>query len=99
MQSQDVLDAERLNGALWHGDTQIDLVYNRLTDFMLEQSDVAVLRQAYLEHAIVLTPTSTNTCTLRQQTQSGPADGCRRTRCARRTARLRGYTFVRDSAY
>jgi len=44
------------DGALWHGDTQIDLVYNRLTDFMLEQPQAAVLRQAYLEHAVVLTP-------------------------------------------
>jgi len=44
------------DGALWHGETRIDLVYNRLTDFMLEQPEVAVLRQAYLEQAVVLTP-------------------------------------------
>lgn len=44
------------DGALWHGDTRIDLVYNRLTDFALVQAANATLRQAYLEHAVVLTP-------------------------------------------
>ncbi len=34
----------------------IDLVYNRLTDFLLEQPANAVLRNAYLVDAIVLTP-------------------------------------------
>lgn len=43
-------------GVLWHGDIAIDLVYNRLTDFMLEQPSSTVLRQAYLDHAVVLTP-------------------------------------------
>ena len=43
-------------GRLWHGDTQIDLVYNRLTDFALEAPGHAVLRQAYLADAAVLTP-------------------------------------------
>jgi len=41
---------------LWHGDTPIDMVYNRLTDFMLESPQSAGLRAAYLEHAVVLTP-------------------------------------------
>lgn len=41
---------------LWHGETPIDLVYNRLTDFMLDGPDSAALRAAYLEHAVVLTP-------------------------------------------
>lgn len=44
------------DGMLWHGETPIDLVYNRLTDFMLEGPASAALRDAYLERAIVLTP-------------------------------------------
>ncbi len=44
------------DGALWHGDLAIDLVYNRLTDFYLEQPGSAALREAYLQHAVVLTP-------------------------------------------
>ena len=44
------------DGVLWHGDTAIDLVYNRLTDFMLESRAHAALRAAYLAHAVVLTP-------------------------------------------
>jgi hypothetical protein len=44
------------SGALWCGDLAIDLVYNRLTDFYLEQAGSAALREAYLQHAIVLTP-------------------------------------------
>lgn len=43
-------------GLLWHGDTAIDLVYNRLTDFALQDPTNAVLREAYLQHAVVLTP-------------------------------------------
>ena len=44
------------DGELWHGDLAIDLVYNRLTDFYLEQPDSATLREAYLQQAVVLTP-------------------------------------------
>ena len=44
------------DGCLWHGATPIDLVYNRLTDFALEAPEHAVLRAAYLAHAVVLTP-------------------------------------------
>jgi hypothetical protein len=44
------------NGALWHGDERIDLVYNRLTDFGLEAPGNAVLREAWLAGAVVLTP-------------------------------------------
>ena len=44
------------DGALWHGDLAIDLVYNRLTDFYLEQPGSAALREAYLQQAVVLTP-------------------------------------------
>lgn len=44
------------DGRLRHGETVVDLVYNRLTDFALEGEAVAALREAYLEHAVVLTP-------------------------------------------
>jgi hypothetical protein len=44
------------DGELWHGDTAVDLVYNRLTDFALQEPAHAVLREAYLQHAMVLTP-------------------------------------------
>jgi len=44
------------DGVLWHHDTAVDLVYNRLTDFMLELPASAALRAAYIEHAVVLTP-------------------------------------------
>ncbi|MEO5963553.1 MAG: hypothetical protein ABIO75_03995, partial [Thermomonas sp.] len=36
--------------------TIVDLVYNRLTDFSLQDPANAVLREAYLQHAVVLTP-------------------------------------------
>ena len=44
------------DGVLWHHDTAVDLVYNRLTDFMLDLPASAALRAAYIEHAVVLTP-------------------------------------------
>jgi hypothetical protein len=44
------------HGVLWLDDMPIDLVYNRLTDFMLELPASAALRNAYLEHAVILTP-------------------------------------------
>ena len=44
------------NGRLWHGDESIDLVYNRLTNFSLATPASAVLREAYLARAVVLTP-------------------------------------------
>lgn len=47
---------EWCGGALWHGDLAIDLVYNRLTDFYLDQAGSAALREAYLQRAVVLTP-------------------------------------------
>jgi hypothetical protein len=43
-------------GVLWKGDFAIDLVYNRLTDFMLEAQPSVALRDAWLAGAIVLTP-------------------------------------------
>jgi hypothetical protein len=44
------------DGALRVGDQAIDLVYNRLTDFLLEHPANAALRDAYLANAVVLTP-------------------------------------------
>jgi hypothetical protein len=44
------------DGVLRHGALVIDLVYNRLTDFALEAPNCATLREAYLCHAMVLTP-------------------------------------------
>ncbi|MES2972326.1 MAG: hypothetical protein V4757_01900 [Pseudomonadota bacterium] len=44
------------DGRLWLADLEIDLVYNRLTDFYLEQPASAVLREAYLQQGVVLTP-------------------------------------------
>ena len=43
-------------GAMRYGETQVDMVYNRLTDFMLEEPESAALRAAYLADAVVLTP-------------------------------------------
>ncbi|MFZ5637510.1 MAG: hypothetical protein ACOY82_13105 [Pseudomonadota bacterium] len=43
-------------GRLFADDAPVDLVYNRLTDFMLEQPAHAALRAAYLDGAVVLTP-------------------------------------------
>lgn len=44
------------NGRLWLGDTAVDLVYNRLTDFALDQPVNAALRSAWLAGEVVLTP-------------------------------------------
>ena len=47
------------DGALWYQGSpnlQIDLVYNRLTDFLLEAPSNAALRAAYMANAVVLTP-------------------------------------------
>lgn len=44
------------NGQLWHEDLAIDLVYNRLTDFYLEQPQHHAMREAYQADAVVLTP-------------------------------------------
>lgn len=42
--------------ALWIGEQQIDLVYNRLTDFYLEAPAQAMLARSYIDNAVVLTP-------------------------------------------
>ncbi|MDB4986586.1 MAG: hypothetical protein JWN04_1764 [Myxococcaceae bacterium] len=46
----------RFDGSLRVGDTAIDLVYNRLTDFYLEAEPHVALRKAYELGAVVLTP-------------------------------------------
>ncbi len=43
-------------GRLWHRRQPIDFVYNRLTDFALEQPASQALRQAYLAAAVVVSP-------------------------------------------
>jgi hypothetical protein len=55
----EVVDAGALiyrDGILRHGETAIDLVYNRVTDFMLEQPAHAALCRAYRDGAAVVTP-------------------------------------------
>ena len=44
------------HGRLWHGELAIDLVYNRLTAFLLESEECAALHAAYMAHAAVVTP-------------------------------------------
>ncbi len=44
------------DGVLWYDQTTVDLVYNRLTDFSLDDPANATLREAYLQNAVVLTP-------------------------------------------
>jgi len=54
-----IADARELTwreGRLWHGPRTVDLVYNRLTDFYLEEPTHAALRNAYEAGAVVLTP-------------------------------------------
>ncbi len=44
------------DGALWHGEARIDMVYNRLTDFALDAPANAALRAAWLADAALITP-------------------------------------------
>ncbi|HDZ09644.1 hypothetical protein LCGC14_0006740 [marine sediment metagenome] len=43
-------------GALYSGDKQIDMVYNRLVDFGLQAPEQAALRSAWLDGSAVITP-------------------------------------------
>lgn len=52
----DPSELEYRDGALWHKELPIDLVYNRLTDFGLEAESLEPLREAYLAKAVVVTP-------------------------------------------
>lgn len=54
-----VVDAHELhyaNGKLQHNGQPIDMVYNRLTDFMLAEESHAALAAAYIDGAVVVTP-------------------------------------------
>lgn len=54
-----IADARELSyesGVLWHGQKAIDLVYNRLVDFTLNEAAHAPLREAYRAGAVVVTP-------------------------------------------
>jgi hypothetical protein len=44
------------DGQLWHDGAPVELVYNRLTDFQLDEPPHQALRQAYAAGAVVLTP-------------------------------------------
>lgn len=44
------------HGHLWLGDNRVDLIYNRLTDFALQQPAHAVMRTAYLTGAVAVSP-------------------------------------------
>jgi hypothetical protein len=52
----DPADLSTCDGRLWHAAQPIDLVYNRLTDFYLEEPANLALRDAWLDDAVVLTP-------------------------------------------
>lgn len=52
----DPLEMELRGDGLWYRDLEVDLVYNRLTDFSLNEPSNAVLREAYLSGRVVLTP-------------------------------------------
>lgn len=52
----DPADLSFRDGILQRDGIAIDLVYNRLTDFALEAGTSAVLREAYLQRAVVLAP-------------------------------------------
>lgn len=44
------------DGKLWYNNEKVDIVYNRLTDFYLEDEAHASIRSAYEQNGIVLTP-------------------------------------------
>ena len=46
----------RKQGQLWHGSRPIDFVYNRLTDFALEEPAQTPLKLAYLAGEVVVSP-------------------------------------------
>lgn len=52
----DPSELKYLDGCIWYRDIKIDLIYNRLTDFPLDQVQHAHLKQAYLKNEIALTP-------------------------------------------
>jgi len=52
----DPADLAFRDGALWQGGARVDLVYNRLTDFALDDPAHAALRAAWLADAALITP-------------------------------------------
>ena len=52
----DPRELARKDARLWHGSQPIDFVYNRLTDFALEQPAQAALKLAYLAREVVVSP-------------------------------------------
>ena len=50
------IEVEWRDNKLWHKGEQVDMVYNRLTDFYLEEPAHRALRSAYEAGAVVLTP-------------------------------------------
>lgn len=44
------------NGHLWINHLPVDLIYNRHTDFYLQTPEMAMIKQAYLNNSVVLTP-------------------------------------------
>lgn len=46
----------RKDARVWHGNQPIDFVYNRLTDFTLEQPAQAALKVAYMAGEVVVSP-------------------------------------------
>jgi hypothetical protein len=52
----DPTDLLLCHGSLWHEETRLDLVYNRVTDFALAGAPQIVLREAWLQGAAVITP-------------------------------------------
>lgn len=46
----------RQQDSLWLGEHRVDFLYNRLTDFALQQPAHAVLRETYLDRTVVLSP-------------------------------------------
>ena len=52
----DPSELDYVDGALTAHGQKIDMIYNRLVDFALEEPDHALLKRAYLEGAVVVTP-------------------------------------------
>ena len=52
----DPSELEYVDGALTAHGRKIDMVYNRLVDFAFEEPDHVLLKQAYLDGAVVVTP-------------------------------------------
>ena len=52
----DPRELTRRNGRLWNGNRPIDFVYNRLTDFALQEPVHEALKRAYLAGEVVLSP-------------------------------------------